>query len=441
MTLNPVKILKQSLTKLSLIRDFLLASLLTGFISGFLVVVYDILTKLISKFLYRGDPLETIHNLPLWYLVLIPTLSILIVNFIVSVDKSVKEYGVSEIAEIVEKDKEMITIKNLLLKIIASALSIGSGFAVGNEGPSAAIGAMIAYKIHKLFKLPNQLIKPIISVGASSGIAAIFVSPITGIAFALESIAYNFVKTYLKFIIVGSLAAFTVSVLYLKPFHFIFSAGREIDLKYIYYTMLFIPFITFFIYFYLILQDKILYLLNLKLFNKFGIIKDLIFAIIGGVTIALIIYINPYAGFTGHNIVTYLINNAYHIPFILIIEILLLRIIATAFSIYSNAIGGMFVPLMSIGALVGYGFAELLNLIHLNIEPFYFAAIGAAVFMGVLMKLPFTSIVLALEVTNDYNVVIATGMSVAIISYLTRLNFNLKKFNTIDINFTNFKLH
>jgi len=439
--INIIKFFKLPLGKFSLIRDFLLATILTGFLSGIFVVIYDLLAKAISRLLYRGDPLTTISNLPLWYLFLIPIISILIVNFIISTDKSVKEYGVSEIAEIVSEKKEMITIKNLILKILASALSIGSGFAMGNEGPSAAIGAMIAYKIHNLLKFPANLLKPLISVGASSGIAAIFVSPLTGIAFAIESIAYNFVKSYLSFIVVGSLSAFTISVQYLNSFTFIYSAGRIIDYRYIYLTALFIPFITFFIYAYLILQDKILYILNLKLFNRFGIFKDIIFAVIGGSVIALILILSPYAGFTGHNIVTMLINNEKMIPFVFILELLILRIIATTFSIYSNAIGGMFVPLMSIGALTGYLFGEIVFQFHINIEPFYFAAIGAAVFMGVLMKLPFTSVVLALEITNDYNVVVATGFSVAIITYLTRLNFNIKKFNTININFSEFKIH
>ncbi|GAB6073714.1 chloride channel protein [Nautilia lithotrophica] len=438
---NIIKLFKLPLSKFSIFRDFLIASFITGVISGIFVVIYDVLTKIISRLLYFGDPLTSIHKLPLWYVFFIPIISIIIINLIITYDNSVKEYGVSEITEIVSENKEMITLKNLFLKIIASALSIGSGFAVGNEGPSAAIGAMIASKIHKLMSLPANLIKPLISVGASSGISAIFVSPITGIAFAIESIASNFVKSYISFIIVGSLSAFTISVQYLSSFTFIYSAGREIDFRYVYLTALFIPFITFFIYLYLILQDKILYLLNLKLFNKFGRFKNIIFAVIGGSVIASILLLSPYAGFTGHNIVTMLINNEKIIPLFLIFELLFLRIIATTFSIYSNAIGGMFVPLMSIGALTGYVFGAIAFKFNINIEPFYFAAIGAAVFMGVLMKLPFTSIVLALEITNDYNVVVATGFSVAIITYLTRLNFNIKKFNTININFSDLKIH
>ena len=54
---------------------------------------------------------------------------------------------------------------------------------------------------------------------------------------------------------------------------------------------------------------------------------------------------------------------------------------------------------MSIGALVGYGYGELITQVHhLPLEPFFFAAVGAAVFMGVLMKLLLTAVVLALLV-------------------------------------------
>jgi CIC family chloride channel protein len=83
---------------------------------------------------------------------------------------------------------------------------------------------------------------------------------------------------------------------------------------------------------------------------------------------------------------------------------------------------------MSIGALIGYGFGEVSNtLFTWNIEAFYFAAIGAAVFMGVIMKLPLTAIVLALETTYDYNVIVPTGLSVVIVSYITSLHFDLHK--------------
>ncbi|HHO65064.1 MAG TPA: chloride channel protein, partial [Epsilonproteobacteria bacterium] len=107
--------------------------------------------------------------------------------------------------------------------------------------------------------------------------------------------------------------------------------------------------------------------------------------------------------------------------------IILLRIIGTTVAIYANAVGGIFLPLMSIGALIGYGFAELTSMYLFPIEPFYFAAIGAAVFMGVMMKLPLTAVILAMETTFDYNVVVGTAISVILVEYFSSLYFDIKK--------------
>ncbi len=430
--------LKDFLNKKAFIfKDFLIISFLTGLITGGFVTLFLYMNKLLTKIIFNGNPYETIHNLPFFYVVSIPVIAIMIVNLLIYFDKSVKIYGVAQIADIVQKKEGFIALKSLILKIIASVISISTGFAVGTEGPSAEIGAMVAVQLEKYFSVPEKFLRVIISVGASSGIAAVFVSPITGIAFALESIAYEFFKNYIIFLIVGAFSAFSISVLFFPAIGFLSPSGRFLNYDYIWLMGLFVPFMTFLIYFYLTLQDKILLIFKFKIFEKFGKYSQLLFAIIGGFSIGLILWLEPRAAFTGHNIVEVLFNEFQNIPFKVIILILFLRIFATTISNFSNAVGGMFLPLMSIGAIGGYGFGEAIKLLHLaQIEPYYFAAIGAAIFMGVLMKLPFTAVVLALEITNDYNVVLATGFGVGIIMYITKLKFNLKKFNTINIDFS-----
>ncbi|WP_457561279.1 chloride channel protein [Caminibacter sp.] len=409
-----------------MVTKFILSSILIGIITGIFITIYVLLTKLLSVFLYFGNPFERVSHLPVWYIYLVPLVSILIVNFLISKDEAVKEYGVREIAEAVEQNRLFFGIKDLFLKIFASSLSIASGFAIGNEGPSAAIGAMIANKIHEFLKLPKKLIKVSLSIGASGGIAAIFVSPVTGIMFAIENIAYEFVKSYAGYLILASVLSFSVAWHFLEPLIFNYSTGKFIEYRYIFATGLFIPVMTFFVYFYLTLKDKVLNFLNIFLFEKYAQYKNYIFGVIGALVISTIMLISPYAVFSGHEVVKLLINNAAHLPLWMIFLIIVLRIIATSVSLYANAVGGVFIALMSIGALVGYGFGEVMN-IYFPIEPFYFAAIGAAVFVGVNMKLPLTAIVLALEITYDYNVIIPTGISVVIVTYLASLNFSLKK--------------
>jgi CIC family chloride channel protein len=322
----------------------------------------------------------------------------------------------------------ILKFKTLFLKIIASSLSISTGFAVGTEGPSAGLGAMIAYQIHKLFKLPVMLIKMMISVGASSGIAAIFVSPITGISFAIENIAYQLIKQYVGYLILASVVAFSIAISFLNSIVFTHSLGRELHYEYIVPVLIFIPFITSFIYLYLFMKNKLLYFIDLEVFKIFCPYRNYIFSLIGGGVIGTILLFEPHAAFSGKDVVIYLINEEHHIPLNLIFSIVLLRIIATTVSIYSNAVGGIFLPLMSIGALIGYGFGELLSqYYHFDIEPFYFAAVGASVFMGVIMKLPLTAVVLALETTFDYNVMVATGISVVLVGYLSNIYFDIKR--------------
>ena len=417
-------------------RDFLLLSFITGLITGIFVSIYIFLTKFFMKLIYHGEPVESISTLPVWYVYLVPIVSILIVNYLISLDFTVKEYGVTKLAEIVEKKSEIITLKSLFLKIVASVLSISSGFSVGNEGPSSEIGALVSFYIKKLFRIPERFLRVIISVGASSGIAAVFVSPLTGIAFAMESIASEFFRSYVIFMIVGAFSAFSIAVEFFPAIGFLSPSGRFINFDYVWLNLLFIPVLTFFIYFYLFLQEKLLYVFNLKVFEKFGRFRNLFFAVFGGFVIGTILLIEPRACFTGHFVVQELFNDFANMGLGLIASLIVLRIIATTVSQYSNAVGGMFLPLMSIGALIGYGFGEVVNYFHwVDIQAYYFAAIGAAVFMGVLMKLPFTAVVLALEITNDYNVVLATGFSVAVIAYITKLNFKINKFNSIQIDF------
>ena len=405
-----------------------LLSVITGVLTGIAVIFYVFLTKALSYLFYLGEPLTTIPNLPFWYVFFITTSSILVVNLIILYNEKAKEYGIREISEALEKNRLTFSSSDLIMKIVASSLSIGSGFAVGNEGPSAAIGAIIACKVKKFFNLPKELLKVAIGIGASSGISAVFVSPITGILFAVENVAYSLVKDFIGFMVLGSFSSFLIALMYLKPIIFNYSTGKNIHLDYLVSLFLFIPVISGGIYVYLTLRDKVLFYLNSLASEKLSPLQRVaLVSVLGGGTVALILKISPYGGFSGHEVVSALINGSFHLPLSVILVLVFLRIVSNAVSLYSNAVGGLFITLMSIGALIGYGFGEWLKTFNFSVEPFYFAAIGAATFVGTVMRIPFTAVVLALELTYDYNVVVPTGFVVSVVGFLASLAFDLRK--------------
>ncbi|WP_457595770.1 chloride channel protein [Hydrogenimonas sp.] len=416
-----------------IVARILTLSVVVGVVTGLAISFFVLAARWLAEMLFAGHTLHTISSLPWWYLYLVPTLAIFVVNWLIEKDAGVREYGVSEIANAVAGNEKFITLKGLLLKIVASVLSLGSGFAVGNEGPSAAIGAMIAYKVNALFKIPQRFVRLVLSIGASSGIAAVFVSPITGIVFAVENIAYEFVQRLIGPIILGAVIAFGVAYQFIEPIIFRYSVGRIFQSEYIFASLLFVPVMLFFLFLYLSLKNRLLHGFNAMLLKRTGRWRNLIFALLGGLVTGTLLNVAPFAVFSGHEVVMALINDKLHISVILILMVVLLRIFATTVSIYANAVGGLFLPLMSIGALIGYGYGELLKLNGYGVEPYSFAAIGAAVFMGVVMRLPLTAVVLALEITYDYNVIVPTGIAVILATYFANLNFNIRKLKATDI--------
>ncbi len=415
------------------VARILTLSVFAGLLTGFAISVYVLATQSLSRLLFSGDALQTAASLPWWYLYLVPMIAILLVNYLIEKDPGVREYGVTEIAQAVTEGRALITLKGLFLKIIASVLSLASGFSVGNEGPSAAIGAMIAFKLNQLFSVPERFVRLILSIGASSGIAAVFVSPITGIVFAVENIAYEFVQRLIGPIILGTIVAFGVAYQFLDPMVFRYSVGREFHYDYLVASLLFIPVILVFLLLYLLLKDRLFHHLNRFVLDRIPRWRNLLFALIGGLSIGTLLTLSPFAVFSGHEIVNLLINDRLDIPVTLLTVVVLLRILSTTLSLYANAVGGLFLPLMSIGALIGYGYAEVLGDYGYHVEPYSFAAIGAAVFMGVVMRLPLTAVVLALEITYDYNIIIPTGVAVVLVTYIANLNFNIRKLKATDI--------
>ena len=73
-----------------------------------------------------------------------------------------------------------------LVKSLASAVAIGSGAAVGREGPIIQIGSAIGSTLGQVVRMtPGQRIT-LVAAGAGAGIAATFNTPIGGVLFAIE---------------------------------------------------------------------------------------------------------------------------------------------------------------------------------------------------------------------------------------------------------------
>ena len=103
----------------------------------------------------------------------------------------------------------------ILVKSLASAISIGVGGSCGREGPIVQIGSAIGSVIGQWLGAPSALMRTLVACGAAAGISATFNAPIGGVFFASEIILGEFAPRSFAAIVVSSVAAAVIGRAYL----------------------------------------------------------------------------------------------------------------------------------------------------------------------------------------------------------------------------------
>ena len=103
-----------------------------------------------------------------------------------------------------------LSLRTLVGKFVLGAISIGSGFSLGREGPTVQICAGIGAAVGKVTGQPSRVVRALISVGAAAGIAAAFNTPIAAITFAMEEVIGDLNQRLVGAIVVASVAAAVV---------------------------------------------------------------------------------------------------------------------------------------------------------------------------------------------------------------------------------------
>ena len=120
-------------------------------------------------------------------IVLVPVLGSLGVTFIVNTfAPEAKGHGVPEVMDAIFYRRGLIRPVVAAAKSLASALAIGSGAAVGREGPIIQIGSALGSTLGQIVAMPAAQRITLVAAGAGAGIAATFNTPIGGVMFAIE---------------------------------------------------------------------------------------------------------------------------------------------------------------------------------------------------------------------------------------------------------------
>ncbi|MCH9640320.1 MAG: ClC family H(+)/Cl(-) exchange transporter [Actinomycetia bacterium] len=396
----------------------ILAGVVIGFIGGGFRWCLDKADHL------RMDLVDWAHQLPGpgW---LVPmaaaatgaTLAALIVKWIPIAAGS----GIQHVEAVYRGEAKPPSLRLLPAKFIGGVLAIGSGLVLGREGPTVHMGAAVGAEAARRVKLPESEVRMMQTALGGAGLAVAFNAPVGGTLFTLEEVTRSFrVKTVLATIFAAVTAvACSRFVLGNRPDFLV----EPIHAPALSWLPLFVIFGLLTgclgaVYNWLVLWfiDHVGGLRRIPKVAKATII---------GAIIGLAMFIYPLA-VGGGDTFTQLILGGHRIVLPVIIGYLLVRFIAGPLSYSAGVPGGLFAPLLAVGALWGLLFVGVFTIFWPGDEAALaipIALVGMAAFFGATVRAPVTGIVLVVEMTATTSVVVpmmAATAAAVLAAYVVR---------------------
>lgn len=371
---------------------------------------------------------QTFASLP-WYIYLLaPSLAGLLIGWINShLLKKGDFRGVAGVlADLVEHHGH-INRKQMVTETVGGAISIGSGASLGREGPTVALGAVIASEIGRWLNLTEQQVRTLIGCGVAAGIAASFNTPIAGVLFATEVILADYAMSTFSPIVISSVMATVISRSELGNFPaFIIPEYHLVSTWEIW------VYVAIGVFCGLIASILIKSLAPMRLF-LIRLIPDPRFRpAVAGAALGVLGLAVPQIMSIGYGTVgTVLLEKTdpvllgFVLPLSAFLAIILFgKLLATVLSFSAGFPGGLLGPALFLGAMAGGLFGGIIH----DISPAFtegagaYALVASGALTAAALQAPITIMIMVFELTSDYHIMLPL-MAACIVATLVKRVF------------------
>jgi CIC family chloride channel protein len=396
--------------KIKDLPDLILITSLTtiiGILAGFGAILTEYLVEIVHHSFFEQKLWGLLDWAGDYHLIIIPAIGgIIFGSIIIKFARDARGHGVSEVLEAVAVRGGRIPPKVGIVKSISSSFCIGTGGSVGLEGPIAQIGAAIGSSVGQFFQLTEERIRLFLACGAGAGIAATFHAPITGTIFAIEIILGHLEARYFSAVVISAVIADTIA-----QFH-----KTSVLTVPIYNLVSFWELFLYSILGAIIALGAMIFIKILHSMEDFWEklpISDYLKPVLGGALLGIIGMIAffqvdgmPRFFGIGYQSINDALNGSLVIE--LIVALFLIKIFTTSLTLGSGGSGGTFTPSLFMGAMLGGSFGHLVNTwFPMMTAPVgAYALVGMAAFFAGAAHAPLTSIILAVELTGNYNLIL-----------------------------------
>ncbi len=375
----------------------ILLSILVGAFSGITVVAYRLALE------FAENISLAVFSLPrTWLTIVLIFAGLLLLGFVTGLitksEPMIRGSGIPQAEGQLLGFFDMCWWQVLIKKFVGGFLCILGGLSLGREGPSIQLGTMAGLGVSRGLKRDRLEEKYLMTCGACAGLAAAFNAPLAGVVFALEELHKSFSPKVLLCALVSAITGDLVSAAFFGT-STVFDLAPVTLLPPSYYLLLGI--IGAVLGLFGVLYNKIL-MNSLRLYDKIRLplqLRMMIpFAIAGVAGLFL-----PEILFGGHGIIEGLTAGKYALEFMCLL--LAAKFLFSMASFGSGAPGGIFFPLLVLGALAGAIMGDVV--IGLGFVPeLYrtnFILLGMAGMFSAIVRAPLTGIILVVEMSGSFS--------------------------------------
>jgi H+/Cl- antiporter ClcA len=331
-------------------------------------------------------------------------------------------HGTDAAISAVHHNPRGVRFRAVIVKIVASALTIGSGGSGGREGPSGQISAGFGSLLARTLDLEPADGRIAVATGIGSGIGAIFGAPLGGAVLASEilyrddfdpaALLPSFIASIVSFVVFDAVEGFSPLFGYVRSYRF----TDPVQLLWFALIGLLAGLIG-------LLYAKGFYGLS-GLFKRSPLPRWAAPAI-GGLMVGAIAIAIPQVIGTGYGWVQQCLshNGLESIPLWIVLIVPFVRILATGLSIGSGGSGGVFGPGIVIGAFLGAAVWRVFDPVFPSMghDPAPYVIVGMMSCFGGISRAPLAVMLMVAEMTGSLSILtpamIAVGISWLIVRH------------------------
>jgi len=330
--------------------------------------------------------------------------------------------GVQEIEGVLLHKRELYWRRLLPVKFIGGVLSLSAKMVAGREGPTIQMGANLGGMLGEMLPIKRRRRDTLIAAGAAAGLATAFNAPLAGVLFVVEEMRSEFNFSFTNFKMVAICCVMATITTYV-----ILGSAPAIPLAV--FDEPGLESLWFFCLFGLVvgaaglLFNKAL-MFWLRITDRFTLRERVTYVLAVGALVGMLAWYNPFLVGGGYEIIEKFL--ALPPGLTELMGVLVFRFVVTMLCYATGVPGGIFAPMLALGTLLGMVCFYFVDSVApwLGIQPTMFAVAGMGALFSAAIRSPLTGIVLVVEMTRNYNLILPLMVSCLSATMITQMAKN-----------------